>query len=157
MRIFFYASQGGHFNEARMIIDRIVEEFPDITIITFKSPEIGECRLKNLLLPKGPTFDGMVITSFLSGLLSIPKLVVHMIKGRPDVAISTGSGELAIPAILMARSLGIKTIYIETWTRVKEPSLAGRVLYYFSDVFLVQWPDMLPRFGKRAKYLGGLL
>lgn len=157
MKIFFYSSQGGHFNEAMMLIDRIVNEFPDITIITFNSPEMKGIKIKNDLLAKVPGSGGSIITALLSGVLNAPRILVNLLKERPDVAISTGSGELAIPALVMAKWFGIKTIYIETWTRVREPSTAGKVLYYFSDVFLVQWPDLLPRFGRKARYLGGLL
>jgi beta-1,4-N-acetylglucosaminyltransferase len=157
MKIFFYASQGGHFNEAMMIVDAVVKKHEDITMITFDSPEMKGLMVKSFLLKKVTWSDVLLLKSALTGLVNVPRILIHMIKNRPDVVISTGSGELAIPALIMAEALGINTIYIETWTRVKNPSWAGRVLYHFADRFLVQWEDLLPRFGARAEYRGGLL
>ena len=157
MKIFFYASQGGHFNEAMMIVDVVAKKYEDITMVTFDSPEMGEVGVKTLLLKKITWSNILLLKSALTGLVNVPKILVHMIRNRPDVVISTGSGELAIPALVMAEALGIRTIYIETWTRVKDPSWAGRVLYRFADRFLVQWEELLPRFGERAEYRGGLL
>jgi hypothetical protein len=39
--------------------------------------------------------------------------------------------------------------------RVERPTLTARLLYPFSDLFIVQWPDLLKYF-PRAKYLGRL-
>ena len=57
----------------------------------------------------------------------------------------------------IARIMGIKTIYIVSWCRVKTKSGTGKILYYYSDVFLVQWPELLKKFGKRAMYKGAVI
>jgi UDP-N-acetylglucosamine:LPS N-acetylglucosamine transferase len=75
---------------------------------------------------------------------------------RPVAVVSTGA-ELAIPIFLIAKLLGIKTVFIESCCRVAHPSLTGRLVYPISDVFYVQWPSLLRRFGKRARYAGSLL
>lgn len=140
-----------------MIVDVVAMRYDDITMITFDSPEMKDLRVKSLLLKKVTWSNILLLKSALTGLVNVPRMLVHLIRNRPDVVISTGSGELAIPALLMAEALGIRTIYIETWTRVKEPSWAGRILYHFAGRFLVQWEDLLPRFGRRAEFRGGLL
>ena len=85
-----------------------------------------DIKIKNDLLAKAPGSGGSIITALLSGVLNAPRILVNLLKERPDVAISTGSGELAIPALVMAKWFGIKTIYIETWTRVREPRQLAR-------------------------------
>lgn len=74
---------------------------------------------------------------------------------KPDLVISTGSG-VAVPLIYLAKILGIKTIHIDSMTRIKNISLTGRLVYFFVDEFLVQWPELALKY-KRAKYKGQVI
>lgn len=74
---------------------------------------------------------------------------------RPDVLISTGA-EIAVPFFYMARLLRIRTVFIESWCRTKTASVTARLVYPVADEFLVQWPDLLERFGEKAKYKGSV-
>nr|MCR4756139.1 polysaccharide biosynthesis protein [Lachnospiraceae bacterium] len=49
--------------------------------------------------------------------------------------------------------LGIKVVYVESFARVNEPSLTGKLVYNMSDLFMVQWEDMLEKYPKSM--LGG--
>jgi UDP-N-acetylglucosamine:LPS N-acetylglucosamine transferase len=89
-------------------------------------------------------------------LLSIPKVFSILWHEKPDLIVSTGS-EIAIPVFYIAKLLGIKTIFIESLCRVEEPSLSGKIVYPVSDVFLVQWKQLLSKFGKKAQYWGNVL
>jgi len=60
------------------------------------------------------------------------------------------------PAFGYVGKSGIKTIFIESWTRVIQPTVTGRIVYPVSDVFLVQWGSLLSKYGKKAKYEGGI-
>lgn len=73
-------------------------------------------------------------------------------KSRPDVVISTGAS-LAVPFIIAAKILGIKTTYIESISRSEKLSLSGRLIYRIVDEFYVQWPDCLESYPK-VKYQG---
>lgn len=140
-----------------MLVSDLEAKYEDITIITFDNPEMRGVKHRSMLLRRVSWSKNILAAAIVSGMISIPRIFIHMVRERPNVVITTGSGDLAIPAIIIARAVGIKTIYIETWTRVSDPSVAAKVLYHFSDVFLVQWEDMLNSFGKKAKYLGGLV
>ncbi|KAL4750767.1 hypothetical protein BDW72DRAFT_108777 [Aspergillus terricola var. indicus] len=55
----------------------------------------------------------------------------------------------------------LRTVFVESWARVKTLSLSGRILLPFADRFLVQWPTLE---GKRAwwgmrktEYVAGLM
>ncbi len=64
---------------------------------------------------------------------------------RPDVLISTGSG-LTLPPFLVARVFGIKTIFIESPSRVYNPSIAGRLLLGKVNLWLSSWPELAKRY-----------
>lgn len=73
---------------------------------------------------------------------------------RPDVVITTGAG-IVVFFCVFAKLFGAKLIFIESMARVESPTLTARFLYPFSDLFIVQWPDLLNYFPK-AKFLGRL-
>lgn len=76
------------------------------------------------------------------------------LKERPDVVISTGAG-ITVFFCMFAKMLGAKLIFIESMARIERPTLTARMLYPVSDLFLVQWPDLL-KFFPKAKYAGRL-
>lgn len=74
---------------------------------------------------------------------------------RPDVLLSTGAGPI-VPFALMGKLLGIPNVFVETLTRVHEPSLTGRIMYRLADRFFYQWPG-LARFFPNGTYGGPLV
>jgi UDP-N-acetylglucosamine:LPS N-acetylglucosamine transferase len=74
---------------------------------------------------------------------------------KPEAVISAGPG-LAVPISVIAKILGKKVIYIESWSRVYKPSTSGRLVYRFADLFFVQWPELRDKYPK-AIYRGRLL
>lgn len=61
---------------------------------------------------------------------------------RPDLVVSTGAG-VAVPFFVVARTMRIRTAYLEVYDRITLPTLSGRICYPISDVFMVQWPEQL--------------
>ncbi|GAB7361419.1 hypothetical protein MBLNU230_g1475t1 [Neophaeotheca triangularis] len=51
----------------------------------------------------------------------------------------------------------LRTVYVESWARVKRPSLSGRLLGRVVDRFIVQWPQLEGAAGGKAEYLGVLV
>ncbi len=80
-----------------------------------------------------------------------------LLKERPDVVISTGGGELAVPFCYAGKLLGAKIIFVETLARVTTRSAAGRLVYPVADLFLVQWETLLNKYGTKADYWGNVL
>jgi UDP-N-acetylglucosamine:LPS N-acetylglucosamine transferase len=74
---------------------------------------------------------------------------------RPDVIVSTGAG-VALPFFVLARLLGIKTVYVEVYDRIDVPTLTGRLCYPFASRFLLQW-ETQKRFYPRGEVIGRLL
>lgn len=71
---------------------------------------------------------------------------------RPDAVLSTGAGP-AVPAALVARALGARVLYVETFAAVERPSLTGRLMAPLAQHFFVQWPALLQNF-PAARYAG---
>jgi UDP-N-acetylglucosamine:LPS N-acetylglucosamine transferase len=79
-----------------------------------------------------------------------------LLREKPKLIVSTGS-EIAIPAFYLAKLLRIKTVFIESWTRVDRPTGTGKIVYPVSDLFLVQWERLLSKYGKKARYEGTIV
>ncbi|MCM1157449.1 MAG: UDP-N-acetylglucosamine transferase subunit ALG14 [Bacteroidales bacterium] len=77
-----------------------------------------------------------------------------LIKEKPNIIISTGA-LVTVPICLIAKTFGIKVIYIESFARIDDASLTGKIMYRIADLFLVQWEEMLKIF-PNAKYVGGI-
>lgn len=73
---------------------------------------------------------------------------------RPDVVVSTGAG-IAPPFFVLARLLGIRTVFIEVYDRIDSRSLTGRLCLPFSDEVILQWPRQRELYG-RGTVVGGL-
>ena len=51
----------------------------------------------------------------------------------------------------------MRTIFIESWARVKTLSLSGQILKPLVDRFIVQWPQLVKEEGDRVEYIGPLV
>jgi UDP-N-acetylglucosamine:LPS N-acetylglucosamine transferase len=75
-------------------------------------------------------------------------------KEKPDVIIANGGG-VVLPLCYISKLFNKKIIFIESFSRVFEPSLTGRLINPLADLFIVQWERLL-RFYKNAKYGGSI-
>ncbi len=116
--------------------------------ITYDSPRTRELERKYLLrnIGENPLLMARAFVS-IYGILR---------KEKPKLIISTGA-EIAIPTFYLAKLFRIKTIFIESWTRVVQPTGTGRIVYPVADVFLVQWERLLTKYGKKARYEGAIV
>jgi UDP-N-acetylglucosamine:LPS N-acetylglucosamine transferase len=78
-------------------------------------------------------------------------------KERPDLIFSTGAG-VALPFFLVARLYKIKTIFMETFIFIGQPTLTGKLIsrLHLADLFLVQNKKLLMHY-PQAKYLGSII
>jgi UDP-N-acetylglucosamine:LPS N-acetylglucosamine transferase len=74
---------------------------------------------------------------------------------RPDVLVSTGAG-VAFPFFVLAKPLGIKTVYVEAYERIDRASVTGRLCYPICDLMVLQWEEQR-RFYPRGELVGALL
>ena len=74
---------------------------------------------------------------------------------RPSCVVSTGAG-VAVPFFYVGKLLRIKTIFIETLSRVEKMSLSGSLVYFAADVFLAQWPELAGKY-KKIEFRGQVI
>ena len=74
---------------------------------------------------------------------------------RPHVVVSDGAG-VAVPFFVLAKLLGIPTVYIEVVDRIETRTLTGRLVYPLADRFCAQWPEQVELY-PRADDIGALL
>jgi UDP-N-acetylglucosamine:LPS N-acetylglucosamine transferase len=154
MTIALIASRGGHLSQVQMLCTKEVVENRKTVLITEskkRDEKIPGTQEKTYLFEK----DSLNLNPF-SYFLAILRFKKIFRKEKVKLAITTGA-HLAVPALVAAKMMGIKTMYIETVIRVKTPTWSGKICYFFSDIFLVQNPGMEKYYGKRTKYVGGII
>jgi UDP-N-acetylglucosamine:LPS N-acetylglucosamine transferase len=107
-------------------------------------------RMKNPRLMKHNSLIPVVLNMFPTTIRAFKILW----KTRPYAVLSAGPS-MAIPLFWLAKAMGIKTIFVESWVRVHHKSHTGKLVYPVSDVFIVQWETMKKAYPK-AKFAGRL-
>jgi beta-1,4-N-acetylglucosaminyltransferase len=166
MKILLEAGPGGHLVEMSRIWPALTEH--DLILVT--NPVAVETTaalrerfpFRTVLIPhrfadfKGNVFADYAM-SFLVDILGNSLFLARLFhRERPGAVITTGAATTIVSS-LMARISGARFIFIESPARIWSPSLNGRMAYWMADLFLVQWESLLPRYGKKAQYWGGLV
>lgn len=154
LKTMFISSTGGHFNELMQL--KPIMEKTNYHIITEKTKQNENLKEKygkkiNFLLygTKKTKFKYIWIllaNSFIS--------LFYYLKYRPHIVITTGT-HTAGPMCCIARILGSKVIYIETFANKESKTSAGKLLYYVANTFIVQWEEMKKLYPK-SKYFGSI-
>lgn len=154
MKIALVASAGGHTSEIKMICTKNVVGNKKIILITEskrKDEKIKGIQERTYLFKK----DNLNWNPF-DYFLALLRFKRILKREKVRLVITTGA-HLAVPALIASKMMRIKTVYIETITRLKTPTWSGKICYFFSDIFLVQNPGMEKHYGKRARYSGGII
>lgn len=65
-----------------------------------------------------------------------------LVSFHPDVVVSTGAAA-AVPFFLVARLVGIRTVYVEVYDRITSATMSGRLCRPLASLFCVQWDEQL--------------
>ena len=150
MKACFVASSGGHWEELMCL--RPIAEEQDTFYVTEAGGQAQDSGLEKLYCrPQINRREVLFLLRFLRLLLSAAKILKTE---KPDCIITTGA-LIAFPFCLLGKWFRKKIIYIESFARVHDRSLTGRLVYPFADLFLVQWESMLEVY-PGAKYVGGI-
>jgi len=147
MKIALVCSHGGHLTEMLCLMEAFQNH--EIFFITYQNPTTSTLEYKKYLIENIGTNPKKMIKAFF-------KTFKILKDEKPNLIVTTGS-EIAIPISIIAKIMMMKIIYIESWCRVKTKSGTGRILYYLSNVFLVQWPELIKKYGKKAVYKGSVI
>jgi len=149
MKIGLIASSGGHLSEL-LSFRSLWSQFNHFWV-SFPS-----CDTR-VLLEKEIFYHGYFPTNrnALNFVLNFILAIRVLAKERPQVLISTGAG-ICVPFFILGKIFSVKTIYIESMARIQNLSLTGKLVYFFSDVFIVQWPQLADLY-KKAVYKGQVI
>lgn len=150
MKIGFIASSGGHLEE--LVCLKEIEEKYESFLVTekgeFQEVRFGDNKYYTKQINRKEKF---FLLHFLG--LFIKALCI-LIKEKPDVIITTGA-LVSYPFCVIAKLFRHKIIYIESFARIDTPSMTGKMVYPFADLFIVQWEELL-EFYPKAKLTGGI-
>ena len=154
-KVMFISSTGGHLDEL-LQLKKLFDKY-DYTIVTEKTK--SNLNLKNKYPQKVNFLVYVTYTTKKKAIVYPFKLLYNCFKSlfiyikiRPKYIISTGS-HTAGPMCCIGKLFGSKIIYIETFANSESKSIAGRLVYKFADLFIVQWESMLKLYPK-ATYGG---
>ncbi|XP_064927193.1 UDP-N-acetylglucosamine transferase subunit ALG14 homolog isoform X3 [Columba livia] len=136
LRLLVVAGSGGHTTEILRLLSCLSESYSPRHYILADSDEMSEAKIRSFEQKRAETFSSSQI------LCNGPGTCVPV----------------CISALLLGL-LGIKRaiiVYVESICRVETLSLSGKILYYFSDYFIVQWPGLKEKYPKSV-YLGRIV
>lgn len=150
MKICFAASSGGHLEEITCLWP-IAEKNDSFLVTEAIWQKETAWKDRAYLLRQINRKEPFFLFHFAVLFIQAWKIVK---KENPDCIISTGA-LMTYPFCLIGKMKKKKIIYIESFARVDEKSLTGKLMEPIADLFLVQWEEMKELYPK-AIYAGGI-
>jgi len=138
-KVIFTSSAGGHFAEL-LQLEELMSKF-DSLIVTEKVKSSSSSKHKTKYLIYGSRNSNKLVYLFTFLINTLKSLWIY-ISFRPKYIVSTGVHS-TVPIMIIAKLFGKKVIYIETIANVTSPTLTGKIIYKYTDLFLVQWEELL--------------
>ena len=145
MKICFVSSSGGHLEQIMQL--KGVFNTYDCFFVTSKTKASESMKEKKYLVNDLSRKDTNIFQYIIKTIECIKEANNILNIENPDIVITTGAGA-AIPLCLLAKFKKKKLIYIESFARIDTPNATGKLLYYFADVFIIQWPELKKYFPK---------
>jgi len=147
MKICVVSSCGGHLTEARCL--KPAYETDEYFYVLDDKAILPSDMLERTYFVTHSERDWKVLINFWEAFK-----ILHV--ERPQVILSTGAG-IVVPFALVGRYIfGARIIFIETLTRVRKPSLTGRIMYRLAHDFFYQW-ETLGRYFPKGCHGGPLI
>ena len=144
--VLLVASNGGHLLQLLQLAEAWPRERR--RWVTFDKPDA-----RSLLAEERVVFAHHPTNRNLRNLIRNAALAFRLIRRlRPAAVVTTGAG-VAVAFCYVARAFGARVVYIESFSRISEPSLTGRLVHPVAHRFFVQWPELATRF-RKAEYVG---
>lgn len=135
MRMLILCSSGGHLTQA-WGLKPFWEQHERIWVTMPTIDARGRLRAERVIEAHYPTVRHVpnLLRNFV-----LAWRVLH--RYRPDMLLSTGAA-ISVPFFLLARLYAVRTVHVEPIDRFDRLSLSGKLVYPFSDHYLVQWPEI---------------
>jgi len=170
------AGSGGHTSEMMKLVSALLNtSYNPRHYIVAETDSMSVDKIRTMETSKGSTKSEYIVTliprsrevmqSWLTTILSTGKASIYSIyvvfRSQPDMVLCNGPGT-CVPlcfAAFLATVLGLKRVkilFVESLCRVTTMSLTGRILYFFADEIIVQWPELKQRY-PLTTYLGRIV
>lgn len=132
-KICLISSSGGHYEQLKRLKDLEINN--EVIWITEKTQYSSSA---NYYLIQTGLKDKWFLLKMLVNSLKTLKI---WIAEKPEYVITTGT-MIVIPMALLAKIFRKKLIYIETFARVYDGTKAGKLMYKYADLFIIQWESL---------------
>lgn len=171
------AGSGGHTTEILRLLGSLSQAYSPRHYVLADSDKMSEEKIRSFEQNRAKIFPSSLFTlhriprsrevrqswssSVLTTLHSMFYSFPLAFRLQPDVVLCNGPGTcvpICISALLlkMLRLKRLTVVYVESICRVENLSLTGKILYRFSDHFIVQWPALKEKYPKSV-YLGRIV
>lgn len=135
MKVCLVSSSGGHLAHLYML--RPFWQEHERFWVTFDKEDarslLSEEKMYPCHYPTNRSLKALIINT---------KLAWKLLRSeQPDLIISSGAA-VAVPFFVLGKMFGAKTIYIEVFDRIDQPTMTGKLVYPFTDKFIVEWEEM---------------
>ncbi|RZK55718.1 MAG: polysaccharide biosynthesis protein [Pedobacter sp.] len=133
-------SGGGHYLEALKACSLLLNsENYDIFYVTYKPSKPTDFGKRSYFVAHPE--HGFILKRLFLLMVNFVNSFKVFLKERPDLIISTGA-DVTLSIMLIAKIFNKKLVFIESGANVTKPSLTGRLIYRFADVFIIQWEEL---------------
>jgi len=152
-KVLLVMSHGGHTKQM-LLLDEQLKLKIDSCYLVLKRERFGLDKMHGEIyrIFGARKKDSGLIYDIFGTLAMIFQSLWILIKARPDAIISCGTSS-SVPISYLGKLMGKKVIFIESWSRVFDRSLSGRLIYPIADLFFVQWKELKALYPK-AIYAG---
>ncbi|OGI12550.1 hypothetical protein A3K64_01435 [Candidatus Micrarchaeota archaeon RBG_16_36_9] len=150
MKLMIVLGGGGHTEQMLRVVKMLGNKFEYIYIITHDD-KVSEKRIeisgrihevRKAIIP----YRSKLTWPFTLTLNLIKSFLIFL-KEKPYAILSAGPGT-SILISFIGKIFGTKIIFIESWSRVTNPSTSGKIVYKFADLFFVQWESLKKSYPK---------
>jgi UDP-N-acetylglucosamine:LPS N-acetylglucosamine transferase len=147
--VLLVCSPGGHLQQLATL-RHVWDDYSRAWVTLDKSDARSMLEGEQVIFAHGPTERNL---ANLARNLALAASVIRRL--RPAVIITTGAA-LAVPFAWVGRLCGARIVFIESLSRITEPSLALRLSAPALDRIYVQWPE-LRQAVRDSRFAGSLL
>ncbi|KAJ7332480.1 hypothetical protein JRQ81_014660 [Phrynocephalus forsythii] len=177
VKVLVVAGSGGHTTEILRLLGSLSQKYSPRHYVLADSDKMSEEKICSFEKKRAETASDCLFTlhriprsrevrqswssSVLTTLHSMFYSLPLAFRLKPDLVLCNGPGTcvpICLSALLL-RMLGLKRVtivYVESICRVENLSLSGKILYWFSDYFIVQWPALKVKYPK-SLYFGRIV
>jgi UDP-N-acetylglucosamine:LPS N-acetylglucosamine transferase len=152
--------RGGHLHDALRLLEQMAI-YPEALITTI-GPDVEYLKKSTsdtqiVSFPQAFTWFGKLrVWNPFKFVYQIKLALSNAIRLRPQVVVSLGASNV-VPFCYFAKLLGARVYHVENLAQVVSKSVTGKMLYPICSELFVQWEELLPLYGSKAKYKGWVL